>query len=269
MFQYKEISSFTLLVATLIKFTQNDLEYACEKKSFEMIYYIHAKGIPFNIVCLRSICKTHCDSLVKKAINDKIFPDDICLQNAITTGKLDTIEILLGMGCIINDDALDKFVSSNFILRHDLSQFGIEYNQKLYDLCVKHKTNVSTILNKFTFDTQLIELHLLCKTDKWNKIYDYIVKNELGFDQTCVNNACENKKDHTVLDFIMYYDHSRECDKNSTDKQKQIYESIKNKSKFCVTFRMLKTAYNNNVQCDSIINILEKQYDNNDEEKLS
>lgn len=256
----------------IIKYTQVDLEYAYKKGSIPMINYLKQYGINFNIVCLEYACGTVYTNLAAEIINNKIFPNDTCITNAIHAQNFDTIQLLFNMGCRINDKMLEQIVKTKkIILNNDLSSIEVEYDSKLYILCCKHDIDTKSIYHKFTLDKKLLELHVMCKSNKWTKIHSYVIKHDLGFDQICVKNACGNSRNRDVITKMLKYssvsDESESADESedeNDDKTNVIIEqNIKQKSDFVVTFSLLQTAYESLVDCTSIIQILKSMHENN------
>ena len=268
----------------LLVFTIDELIYAYKYKHKHLIHYIEQKGIHPNIKCLEYACLIHIE-LVSKIVNEKIFPNDICLLNAISIHNKHIVSLLLQIGCTLNEKAIEYMVSSQFILIHDLSEYGVEYDAKIYNLCCKHRINIKSIINKFTQSKALINLHLICKTGKWKQASNFAIKNKLNFDQICFNNSCCNKKQsESIMDKLIYYyiknntideesesesesesdsDHNKKItDKNDNDK------ILQQMCKFEVTFDSLKFAYNNGIYCEQIIQILRNKYDPNDSNNI-
>ena len=139
------------------------LKLACENNYCDLIDKIISTGIEPNMDCLYLICSTkpiNLQSLIK-ILNHKLIPDKHCfkllLQNYCIDEKV--LRVLIMHGFVLDFDCVELSIQYDQTI-HNLEDYGIMYDQKLYDLCVKHGKTHLQYVNKIKNIGPEIELDL-------------------------------------------------------------------------------------------------------------
>ena len=271
-------------VDVFFKFTINDLEMAYGRENISIIDYLNNKIMP-TIKCLEFACQnknmySDNDSIyrITELINKKLLPNKQCLLSAIDNSSYELIKLLTDAGCKMDNDCVKKLVESHLIEKYDFDECGVNYDNNLKKLCIKHNVDMDTIniRNKFPVDHIAKQFHHLCITQKWPSVESYAIKYDLKFDQSFFNLACTSPVAHPRPYYALLKLYCLKYDievHEMTDPSSPLYDYkpefghdkniLIEKCKFKVTFHTLRLVEANSKLCTlSMINILDYQYNN-------
>ena len=257
---------YLLQVFNKMQYTQKHLEYAYSELNIACIFFLESHGLIPNTKCFEFICtNAHIEIsviLAKEAINKKIFPNNQCMINAIDARNSNLVMLLCEFGCGITEGILEQIVSTNlFEHKFDLAMVGVEYDEKVYNLCTKYSIPIKTFASKFTFNDNLVKLHQSCATLDFTKTRTFVTKHELKLDQVCFDRSFESKRGNLNKSLIMLYVTqfnkknnlkiilNEKLDKKTYDEIQKFSDKYVNICTFDINFSSLDLAakYNKNI----------------------
>lgn len=180
------------------------LKMACSKNFGGLVGKLCELGIQPNIECLYNAfigCFNY--SVVVQLYNYKIFVDKKCfhllLSNSSLTNDILNVlcPILVAYGLLMDYDCLKYVLERGFVL-DSLELYGLEYNEKLFDICRELRTYPSEYITKIGYDQKQVALQEMFLSDSKTKIIDYINEYGLKIDKYCYINALKKKKKHLL-----------------------------------------------------------------------
>ena len=127
--------------------------------------------------------------LIRKILNYKLIPDSTTIKNILIHYTQDVskinevIELCINYGFVATIDDVGYLLSLRYVLPN-LERFNIAYDEHLYFVCYWQSYFPDEYLSKFMIDTNVIEMHRLCREGySFSKIIKFLKNKNLRLDR--------------------------------------------------------------------------------------
>ena len=213
-----ETDKFTsFLTQNLCKISKGRIEQYILCGNFKLLKKLADCGYVFTTELLELVCQAQINidtkmEILKLLLSRKVLPNKKCFTSLISSNqgynqynkfsgsrRKEIMDLLLFSGYVPTyDDVL--LAASNFVSIDDLDKYGIEIDDRYFEICIKNN------FYPFTYDATHATLKCLqlecCKHGNLPKIRE-LVKAGIKLDFKCLKNSCMVKNNLATIKFIL------------------------------------------------------------------